>query len=417
MNHKYMLFIENPKSYNEDEKRDEQMKKENYLKYGLMDGLFYAWNACFTGFITSYFLKCGLEASSLSTALAVYMFTCFGGAIFWGRVCDRKKTNRKVFLMNFALVIGLASFITFLTEINVLAAVGLYICLGFLLSSLGSNLDAWMLRSFQKDASLYGKARAIGSLGYSLCALVAGIVIRQYGYGMIQLMQLATGICTLAMAFVLKELPFEESDSKVESGDTSLLLKSPLYVILIVLLFLGGLAAAPVNNMKTVFIQNTGGDVSMLGLDSFIGVTLQAVLIFVSGKFTRIPVKVRLLIMSSMLLGDMVLVYSATTPVMIMAGSIFWNVSFSVMLPTQREIVEKYVDASVRNIAHNIADAAYNNFAAIIALSYSGILINNYGVKMIALTGAFIMVAAVIIEIILLVKPEKNTLILKEETM
>lgn len=155
----------------------------------------------------------------------------------------------------------------------------------------------------------------------------------------------------------------------------------------------------------------------MLGLDSFIGVTLQAVLIFVSGKFTRIPVKVRLLIMSSMLLGDMVLVYSATTPVMIMAGSIFWNVSFSVMLPTQREIVEKYVDASVRNIAHNIADAAYNNFAAIIALSYSGILINNYGVKMIALTGAFIMAVAVIIEIILLVKPEKNTLILKEETM
>ena len=381
------------------------MKTERFLRYGIMDGLFYAWCASFTGFITSYFLACGLSASKLSTMLAVYMITCFAGALFWGGVCDKLKTNRKVFIASFTAVILIAGIITVITPHNVNLAVVLYPVMGFMLSSLGSNLDAWMLRSFHKDGTLYGKARAIGSLGYSLTALAAGMIINTFGYSMIQPLQIVTGVLTLLMAFFLKELPFEETaQKKTAKGSPKLLLRSPLYVILIVLLFLGGLAVSPVNNMKTVFIQNVGGDISMLGLDSFIGVTLQAVLIFVSGRFTRIPVKVRLLIMSSALLADMMLIYFAVSPFMIILGSIFWNISFSVMLPTQREIVEKHIDPSVRNIAHNVADAAYNNFLAIIALSYSGILIDQFGVKMIAFAGIVIMLAAVAIETVMLLK-------------
>lgn len=385
------------------------MKTEGFLRYGMMDGLFYAWCASFTGFITSYFLACGLSASKLSTMLAVYMITCFAGALFWGGVCDKLKTNRKVFIASFAAVILIAGIITVITPLNVNLAIVLYPVMGFMLSSLGSNLDAWMLRSFHKDGTLYGKARAIGSLGYSLTALAAGMIINTFGYTMIQPLQIVTGVLTLIMAFLLKELPFEETaQKKTAKGSPKLLLRSPLYVILIVLLFLGGLAVSPVNNMKTVFIQNVGGDISMLGLDSFIGVTLQAVLIFVSGRFTSIPVKVRLLIMSSALLADMLLIYFAVSPFMIILGSIFWNISFSVMLPTQREIVEKHIDPSVRNIAHNVADAAYNNFSAIIALSYSGILIDRFGVKMIAFAGILIMLTAVAIETAMLLKKENS---------
>ena len=393
------------------------MKNEGFMKYGLMDGLFYAWCAVFSGFITSYFLACGLTASALSRMLAVYMITCFAGALFWGRICDRLKTNRKVFIGSFLTVVIIAAVITWLAPMNISAAVMLYPVMGFMLSSLGSNLDAWMLRSFHKDGSLYGKARAIGSLGYSLSALLAGMVINTFGYGMIQVLQIAAGALTLLAAVLIHEIPFENEKKKEQnSGSLNLLTKSPLYMILIVLLFLGGLAVSPVNNMKTVFIQNAGGDVSMLGLDSFIGVTLQAVLIFISGRFTRIPVKVRLLIMSAALFADMLLVYNATTPLMIMMGSIFWNISFSVMLPTQREVVEKYVDPSVRNIAHNIADAAYNNFSAVIALSCSGMMIDHFGIRSIALLGAGILTVAIAIETFLLTVKTRTPSEMKEQT-
>ena len=186
------------------------MKTEGFLRYGMMDGLFYAWCASFTGFITSYFLACGLSASKLSTMLAVYMITCFAGALFWGGVCDKLKTNRKVFIASFAAVILIAGIITVITPLNVNLAIALYPVMGFLLSSLGSNLDAWMLRNFHKDGTLYGKARAIGSLGYSLTALAAGMIINTFGYSMIQPLQIITGVLTLIMAFFLKELPFGE---------------------------------------------------------------------------------------------------------------------------------------------------------------------------------------------------------------
>ncbi len=202
------------------------MKTDGFFKYGLMDGLFYAWCASFTGFITSYFLKCGLSASALSSLLAVYMITCFAGALFWGTICDKLKTNRKVFLASFSTVIIIAGTITVITPVDVHLAIILYPLMGFMLSSLGCNLDAWMLRSFNKDGSMYGKARAMGSLGYSLTALLAGMLINNYGYGIIQILQITAGILTLLMAFFLKELPFEDIDrKKTEKGNTRRLLK------------------------------------------------------------------------------------------------------------------------------------------------------------------------------------------------
>lgn len=376
------------------------IRKNTVAAYGLMNGLFYAWNAAFYGFMSTYFLKCGMSASALSTLLAMYMAVCFAGALFWGRMCDRFHTNKKIFILCFILVMISAGISFQYASENMTIASIMYLIMGFMLASLGSNQDAWILRAFHQDGKLYGKARAAGSFGYALSMLITGFLIKRFDYPVIQIMQVLLGILCLTLAFALPEGTYETKKNHGERGSVKTLLHNPVFLFLLSFLFLEGLADSPVTNMKTVFMQDAGGDVSMLGLDSFLGVTLQAVLIFFSGRILKLKTKTRLIIVALTSMLNMVLIATAMNPYMVMAGTMLWNVSFSFRLPTEREVVEKYTDPSVRNVAHSMADAVVNNMAAIISLTYSGKLISLYGCRSIALTGIVIMIIALILVLI-----------------
>ena len=139
------------------------MSAKEFLGFSLMDGIYWGFYAAFGGFATTYLLECGLSSSVLSIMLSVFMLLSFIGAFYWGSKCDKAKTNKKVFIPQFLMTVAVAMAIYFLAKINIWISTCLYPVFGFLSSSLGSNLDTWMLRSFHKDAGRYGKARSIGS--------------------------------------------------------------------------------------------------------------------------------------------------------------------------------------------------------------------------------------------------------------
>ncbi len=126
-------------------------------------------------------LACGMPEGVLSLLLAAYMLTSFGGAFFWGRLCDRKETNRRIFLPVFFSATLLSALAFLAAGRSLLLSSFLYLALGFLVSSLGTNLDAWMLRSFRHDSAMYGRARGTGSAGYAAAMLVGGQLIRLFG--------------------------------------------------------------------------------------------------------------------------------------------------------------------------------------------------------------------------------------------
>ena len=68
------------------------------LLFSVLDAIYWGFFAAFFGFITTYLLKCGLSNSTLSIVLAIYMACAFIGAFFWGGQCDKRKSNKKVFI-------------------------------------------------------------------------------------------------------------------------------------------------------------------------------------------------------------------------------------------------------------------------------------------------------------------------------
>jgi PPP family 3-phenylpropionic acid transporter len=362
------------------------------IGFSLLDGLYWAFYAVFVGFIATYLLACGISNSILSILLAVFMACSFAGAFFWGGLCDRHHTNKKVFLPEFIGSVILSLIIFFLAKVNLWIAAGLYPLFGFFSAPLGSNLDAWMIKRFHKDAGMYGKARAVGSFGYAAAALVIGLLIVQVGYIVMPIGIVICAVPVALLASAMKEDPYPQTCEHIEHVNASALLKIRPYIYMIVILFLTGLACAPINNLKIVIMQSVGGDVGMLGIDSFIGTTIQAVFIFASGRLKRIPPYVRLIMMTMFALFDMVLIVTAGSPVMVIIGSVMWNASYGVMLPTVREITEKNVHGALKNTAHAMADAVYSSFAGIVALIYSGFMMDSFGARSVAVLGMVIMI-------------------------
>ena len=71
----------------------EQISKKTFFSFAVMDSLYWAFYACFVGFITTYLLTCGMDNAVLSIMLACFMGASFIGAFFWGSICDKAKTN------------------------------------------------------------------------------------------------------------------------------------------------------------------------------------------------------------------------------------------------------------------------------------------------------------------------------------
>ena len=265
--------------------------------FSILDSIFWAYFAVFLGFMTTYFLECGMTNSMLSLVLAVYMACSFLGSFFWGSVSDRKRTNKRVFLplLLVSMLLGLAIF--FLAPHNILLVAILYPVIGFLVAPLGSCLDTWMIRSFDNDTALYGKARGIGSAGYAVAMLAGGQLVKRIGYWMIPVMTLVLYVPVFLITLLIREKPMTQVSKSGEKADVRRLLSVRVFIILLIVLFTSGMAVSPVNNLKIVMLKNVGGDVGILGLDSFLGVLVQAVFIFTSGKLKRIPTRSRLLLM------------------------------------------------------------------------------------------------------------------------
>ena len=369
------------------------------IRFSILDGLYWAWNASFCGFITTYMLNCGMDRTALSLVLAAFMLLSFIGAFFWGGQCDKLRTNRKVFLVAFA-VSAILAFVTYFLAGNVLVAAALlYPVAGFLISPLGANIDGWMLREFHLDAALYGRARAIGSSGYAVAMLVVGQVVNRLGFGALPVCFGILSILVFILAFTAKESPYGERARTLKPANPAGLLKIGPFLFLLAILFFTGLAISPVNNLKNVLLESVGGDVGTIGIDAFLGVMLQAFFIFLSGKMARIDKHLRLFLVAFTVFLTMVCVIVAADPLFIIVGTLFTNASYGIMLPTMREITEDTVPDELKNTARSLTDAVFGNFAGILALLYSGWMMDSFGAKSVAWLGLCVMVIPVVMSL------------------
>ena len=205
-------------------------------------------------------------------------------------------------------------------------------------------------------------------------------------------------ICSTVFIVITFIISIFTQDSPVEQGaktsismkDIMSIMRIPIYLLIIVMMFFIGLAIAPVNNLKIMVLESVGGGVAIQGVDSFIGCISQFTLFFFSGAFAVIPAKKRLFGCSVMILIALGVNLLATAPWMVVVGSVILFGSYSILIPAAREVVRVNIEYKYQTTANGLVDAFYGSLAGTISLLYAGTLADAVSVKFMVLVSMLI---------------------------
>ncbi len=358
----------------------------------------------FTAYAGAFVLSKGMSSSMLSVMLAGYMFCAFLGQFFWGSLCDRLNTNKKIFRIGNLLLLLLYLCIYFSS--NLTMTILLYAMLGFVQPPLASNLDTWLLKCFRHRPQVYGPARGCASLGFALFMLGFGTLIQQRGFYVMPFAAFFFIMMNLLISSTLPDSPRITSTSKMSFKDVGALSKIPRYVFLLVVLFFLGFAISPLNNLKIVLLTRVGGNVSYQGFDSFAACFAQFPFFFLAGKLSRFKVNHRLLLCSILPLLSMVITFFASSPMIVIIGSALTAISYGILLPTTREIVTKNVSSHLQTTGHGVSDAIYGSFSGVVSLTMVGQIIGTVGIKVVLLICMSLQLVVILMIIIKLKKSE-----------
>lgn len=358
------------------------MSKRLYFGFAALQISYWCFHASFICYASAFFLERGIGSSVVSLLLAGYLLCSFIGSVVWGAVCDAVGTNKKVFLLGLIVSAALMVIIyAFGSTVPVLAVA--YPLLGFFFLPQSANSEAWLLSACHHDQRIYGQIRSTPSLVYAIWAMVMGRWIDARGYAVMLVGGMAFAIAVIAAALCLPDAGSARSAEKqrISGAEIRGLFANKAYTWMIVLLFVVGLAAAPVNNLKIVVMQNVGGSVAHVGIDSFVSALTQVPFFMMAGRLQRIPLRLRYIAMTALPFAMILLCLFAVSPAMVMLGSFAYNVGYGILIPTMREVVETKVDGGLRNLGHNLSDAVFSSLSGVVSLAYAGAIVDGFGVR------------------------------------
>ncbi len=334
----------------------------------VLEVLVYGFMASFVPFIFSLGLTRGYSEEMLSLAVALEMLGVMAGNVVWGRISDRKRTNRKTliaccfFLMMFqAGTLASRSFVLFLA---------CFFAAGFCYGAPGILIDSWVLRELRFDMDQYRTIRSGGAAGYAAGMLAGGRIVESVGFPAGLALSSGIALAAAAIAALTVESPFAVSN--VSYAGKRQFKASHEYLVWLFLLVLGGLAVAPPNNMKIVLMERVGAEQSAQGMDGFLGCMAQAAMFLAGRYFRKCSPVIRMILVSLTVFAGISCYMTATTVYGVFAGSILISGIFSLVNPASREVVKQYVSQDSQTTAAGICDSCYSYASAMAAMMISG---------------------------------------------
>ncbi|MBR5289102.1 MAG: MFS transporter [Clostridia bacterium] len=374
------------------------MSKKHFFGFAALQVSYWCFHASFICYASAFFLENGIGSAVVSLLLAGYMLCSFLGSIVWGAVCDALGTNKKVFILGLCVSAALLGFI-YAFGSNVMLMAVAYPLLGFFFLPQSANSEAWLLSACHHDQKVYGQIRSTPSMAYAVWAALMGRLIDVQGYWVMLAGAAAFFAAVISAALVLPDaVPAKRSaQNKITRRDIAALAANKAYRRLIMLLFLVGLAIAPINNLKIIVLESVGGTVAHVGLDSFASALTQVPFIMLAGWLARIPLRARYTVMTAGPFVMILMCLFAVSPAMVIAGSVAYNTAYGVLLPTMREVTEKNVQENLRNLGHSLSDAVFTSFSGVISLIYAGAVVDGFGVQAMMMISMVIAAAALLV--------------------
>lgn len=361
------------------------MRRE-HVKYALLEITFWASFGAFTAFAIPYLLHEGLSAGAVGAATAVNTVCSLCGSFVWNPMCDRTGSNKRVFLLLNALLMGLYAALYAVPK-AALPVICLYGLLGFVQGPMVSVLDSWILREMRAAAHRFGPIRASASLVYSLFVLGYSRVIQAAGYWVMLPVCAAFIACTVAVGLLTRETrqPPRDPSRAAASSYGPVLANRRLLLIAGALLFMG-MATAP--NMLALSVLS--GGVAVQGMGMFVGNLCSVPVMMFSPRLHRVPVLLKIAGASTIYIAGHLSMSLVPAPAGVMLASACNGMAYGTLLPAMRQAVAEAADDDCITRAQGLAEAAFSAAGPTLSNAASGLVVEHFGARALMLVCAAI---------------------------
>ena len=354
-------------------------RKKTIVRFIILVFVFYAAMGTFTPYLIPMGISRGYSQTAVTMIISVQMIFILLGNTLWGRMADRLQKNKMPFMLSL-LLNGCVQALLFLVRQQTLYFT-VFALFGLCCGTSGVLLDAWVLNEISFDISRFRKIRSAGAAGYAVTVLISGWIVENLGYGRSLILSLSLIVLTVLLSLSVRESEKEIVHQTTSEKSKGLgFLKQPVYLAWVFLLVLSGMATNPIGTLKIVILERVGKGTSALGVDSFIGCVAQFFLFFAAAKLEKLkPLSRMFLACTAITVGVLLYMFASSVYIIYIATMLFYGI-YSIVNPGTREIIRDYIPPKDQTTAIGIADACGLNISTMIAMLYTGLISERYGI-------------------------------------
>lgn len=331
--------------------------KKLYLKLKLQYIAEFGALACVFPFLMYYFQYRHLSYTEIGIAYAVCSITGVITQPIWGFVTD-KYLNKRTTIIVTMLLSALAIY-------SLIYAKGFYYILFSLVlllsfqSSIMPVTDAYTYEIIKQHKEIqYGKVRLMGSFGFAIIALLLGPAIKKFGINSAFILY---SIIMLLGAIIVYNIDYKDKTTRLKINllDISGFIKDRKFFIFMCSIIFANISIGSNNSYISLLIQETGGDVSKLGLVWFTLAISELPIFFFGSKLLKKYGELNLFIVAMLLFTLRYFLNSiCTSYIYVIIVQAMQGITFPLFLMASLEYLNKITPTKMKTSSMTIFAAA-----------------------------------------------------------
>ena len=361
-------------------KKTDFTPKELLRRFFMIDSCYWLSVAGFNALSIAYVRTLGVTVLQVSVMAAVFRVAAVLGQFFWSALCDRRQKNREYALIMLTLVVG--AYI-FLYSSRVWPAILIsYTLVGFIQLPLNTNMDTWIIRSFNGEAAALPRVRSVGSFFYAVAITGIALVIDATGYIILPVTLL---VFYVVLGFlILNTVPPKQqmgpARQRISLKNIATLMKIPGYGFCMIIMFVFCFGFMSLWSLITLVFESVGGTAADLSYYSGIMALAEAPAMYlVAALAFKIRQEKQLLLGVFLALVQTAMLLFAKTPMLMILSGIAAGVSYGFFYAPVRSMVQQMVPQALATTAHGFMDAVCFSAAACLGSLFAGSVIDLLG--------------------------------------